>query len=380
MTSPVRVLLVGLTFDGKPPDGVMIETKGLGHPSVIGEQAAAPLYDYDVIIINPQSYSHFMFGGPTEHSSKPDELIRLKHVDPGKDIDDVFHRVERERELEGALSEGTRVIFVAAPPKLESFFGKRSSHLGYLHEGLRQFFKLADLEQKQSRKVRSVGTAPDLADYFDALRADGWTLTWRHHGKASEQRLLEAPDGGVLGSVLELDGSRVWLVTPPPTPAAVNALVRSALKMQKGQTEVVEYRGIFLAHSSEDKPFVRRLRESLMARGVKQVWVDEFEIQIGDSLIKKIQEGITKSEFVGVVLSPHSVASKWVERELESAMAMEVESRSVKVLPLLIQKCELPPFLMPKLYADFTDEAKYTTSVEKLLRRLEVSPAGGGAS
>ena len=56
----------------------------------------------------------------------------------------------------------------------------------------------------------------------------------------------------------------------------------------------------------------------------------------------------------GVVPSPRSIKSRWVQKELETAMSKEIETGSVVVLPLLYEKCELPPFLHGKLYADFT--------------------------
>lgn len=43
---------------------------------------------------------------------------------------------------------------------------------------------------------------------------------------------------------------------------------------------------IFLSHNSKDKEFVRRLANRLESYGVK-VWVDEAEIKVGESLIKK---------------------------------------------------------------------------------------------
>ncbi|WP_210247331.1 toll/interleukin-1 receptor domain-containing protein [Blastochloris sulfoviridis] len=48
--------------------------------------------------------------------------------------------------------------------------------------------------------------------------------------------------------------------------------------------------GIFLSHTGVDKPFVRQLRKDLMAHGVPRVCLDEAEIDIGDSLIAKIEE------------------------------------------------------------------------------------------
>lgn len=51
-------------------------------------------------------------------------------------------------------------------------------------------------------------------------------------------------------------------------------------------------------------------------------------------------------------------------------MNKEIKTGSVVVLPLLYEKCELPPFLEGKLYADFTSESAFAESLEKLMRRL----------
>jgi hypothetical protein len=58
---------------------------------------------------------------------------------------------------------------------------------------------------------------------------------------------------------------------------------------------------------------------------------------------------------------------------LDVAMNREIASGDVVVLPRLFEKCELPEFLKGKLYADFSDDAKYSASLEKLLRRLRIS-------
>lgn len=62
---------------------------------------------------------------------------------------------------------------------------------------------------------------------------------------------------------------------------------------------------IFLSHSSNDKPFVRKLAADLRRAGF-YVWVDEAEIKVGDSLIEKIEDGIDNTDFLGVVISQNS--------------------------------------------------------------------------
>lgn len=126
---------------------------------------------------------------------------------------------------------------------------------------------------------------------------------------------------------------------------------------------------IFLSHNHGDKPFVRRLARDLRKLGAR-VWVDEAEIKIGDSLIEKIQQGLSDMQYVGAVLSPRSVDSPWVTRELDIASNLEIAGRRVRVLPLIIEKCQVPLFLTGKLFADFTRPQNYRAELSKLVDRL----------
>lgn len=83
---------------------------------------------------------------------------------------------------------------------------------------------------------------------------------------------------------------------------------------------------IFLSHTAADKPFVRNLARDLENHGVKY-WLDEAEIKIGESLIEKIRQGIDEFDYVAVILSPGSVASPWVQREVDVAMSRRYRGR-----------------------------------------------------
>jgi hypothetical protein len=126
---------------------------------------------------------------------------------------------------------------------------------------------------------------------------------------------------------------------------------------------------IFLSHNHGDKPFVRRLANDLTAKGIR-VWLDEAEIKIGDSLIRKISSGIYDMDFLGAVLSPNSVQSRWVQEELEQALHIQISEAYVKVLPILLHDCKMPGFLLDKVYADFRDENNYQFALEKLVERI----------
>jgi len=131
---------------------------------------------------------------------------------------------------------------------------------------------------------------------------------------------------------------------------------------------------IFLAHSSKDKLFARRLAKDLRNRGVR-VWIDEAEILVGDSLLDKLESGIRESKYLGVILSPSSVESSWVKREVEVALNEEIKGKRVKVIPILYKKCEVPLFLSGKVWADFSYRDKYARGLKALLNRLEINDA-----
>ena len=133
----------------------------------------------------------------------------------------------------------------------------------------------------------------------------------------------------------------------------------------------------FISYSPQDASFVDRLAEDLVANGVG-VWLDRWEIRVGDSITDRIQEGLLESDYLLVVLSPNSVNSPWVREELNAARIEQLESRRVVVLPVLYQDLVIPPLLKDKRYADCRG-GHYEQGVQELLAVL-APPAAFGPS
>ena len=102
-------------------------------------------------------------------------------------------------------------------------------------------------------------------------------------------------------------------------------------------------------------------------------WLDEAEINFGDSLIDKISKGVYESDLIIAIISKTSVKSNWVQKELQMAMTREVSNNRIHVLPIVIASCtkEMPYYLQDKLYADFRDPQKYSNNINKLLNSIE---------
>lgn len=94
-----------------------------------------------------------------------------------------------------------------------------------------------------------------------------------------------------------------------------------------------DYRDLFISHASEDKEnFVRPLANALIAEGV-DVWFDEFELQIGDSLRQKIDEGLRRSRYGLVVFSPTFFEKHWTQYEMDGLVARQMSGERV-ILPI----------------------------------------------
>lgn len=101
--------------------------------------------------------------------------------------------------------------------------------------------------------------------------------------------------------------------------------------------------------------------------GIK-VWIDEAEIKIGDSLLGKIGSGIHTSDYLVAVLSSNSVASPWVQTELEIASTRQITGSPITVLPVVIEECDLPIYIQHKRYADFRNRRRFKNSFEELVQ------------
>lgn len=77
----------------------------------------------------------------------------------------------------------------------------------------------------------------------------------------------------------------------------------------------------------------RPLYEALTAAGVS-VWFDEAVLELGDSLRRKIDEGLARSRYGIVILSPRFFDKHWPQRELDGLVAKETASGDKAILPI----------------------------------------------
>ena len=127
---------------------------------------------------------------------------------------------------------------------------------------------------------------------------------------------------------------------------------------------------VFLSHASEDKDrfvvgFARQLRES----GV-DVWLDQWEMKPGDSLVDKIfEEGLKEARAVIIVLSTTSVQKPWVREELNASVVNRI-SRGTKLIPVVIDECDVPESLRTTVWQKVDSLDDYSQSLQRILATI----------
>lgn len=155
---------------------------------------------------------------------------------------------------------------------------------------------------------------------------------------------------------------------------ALSDITRTEIFQSVENTSEQKQYDFFISHASEDKEdFVRSFAQKLREKG-KEVWVDELILKVGDSLRRKIDNGLKNSKFGIVVLSTYFFKKNWTQHELDGLVAREMNGVKV-ILPIWhkVSKDEVfsySPTLADKVALN-TSILSLDEIVEELLKVLE---------
>jgi TIR domain len=110
----------------------------------------------------------------------------------------------------------------------------------------------------------------------------------------------------------------------------------------------------FLCHSSADKGRVRMVHDDLKHLG-GDCWLDENKIKVGDSIVSKIDEGLSSSKIMIAFLSLQAIKSMWAKKEWQSFLSRQLSGNGLSILPAVLEECEIPSILADIKYADFRE-------------------------
>ena len=93
---------------------------------------------------------------------------------------------------------------------------------------------------------------------------------------------------------------------------------------------------IFISHSSRDDAIVATIRNALLGCKVA-VWDDARQLAAGDQLEPGIRQALDESRALIAVLSPRTINSKWVTKEIRYALELQKQRGSAyKIIPVMV--------------------------------------------
>lgn len=158
--------------------------------------------------------------------------------------------------------------------------------------------------------------------------------------KSSPYRIV-VPSNGRWFVVINLGGYggqvrsavRVLPGTMPPAKRYNTSELSSLFLGNKLDNDDEKEYDVFISHASEDKEeVVRPLANALKDRKLN-VWYDEFELKIGDSLRQKIDKGVAKSKFGIIILSKNFIKKGWTNYELDGLITRSISNQQI-LLPI----------------------------------------------
>jgi len=151
--------------------------------------------------------------------------------------------------------------------------------------------------------------------------------------------------------------------------------------------QAIQYYSCFISYSSKDQAFAERLYADLQSRGVR-CWFAPEDMKIGDKFRFRIDESIRVHEKLLLVLSENSIASDWVEKEVETAMEKERESKKTVLFPVrlddsvnAIKSGWAADVRRTRHIGDFSNwknHDAYEKAFERLLRDLKIESSEEG--
>ena len=125
-------------------------------------------------------------------------------------------------------------------------------------------------------------------------------------------------------------------------------------------------RHTFISYSRTNKEFALKLARELKAAGFP-IWLDQLDIPTGTRWDDEIEKALRECRIFMVILTPASIASDNAKDEIGYAI-----DHGKRILPVLLEECEIPLRLRRFQYVDFT-RMNYTEGVrsaKELLARL----------
>ncbi|ETX06351.1 toll/interleukin-1 receptor domain-containing protein [Candidatus Entotheonella palauensis] len=109
---------------------------------------------------------------------------------------------------------------------------------------------------------------------------------------------------------------------------------------------------VFISYNSNDAMFADLVKARLEVAGV-DVWLDDGNLRPGEEWRNTIDDSISSSDALFIIITPTSCMSPYVTYEWSFALG-----KGIKVIPLLLEESDIHPRLDVMQHLNFTDQRR----------------------
>lgn len=130
---------------------------------------------------------------------------------------------------------------------------------------------------------------------------------------------------------------------------------------------------VFLSHSSKDKEIVDVIFNEFQKSQIS-AWYDKYEIEPGDSITEKINQGLDESDIGIICISSNflNAPSGWTKSELNFFIQrrMRNQDKTFIIVNFDVPHDELPPLVQDYRYIDFKEKDAIDVLINTLQKKL----------
>lgn len=146
------------------------------------------------------------------------------------------------------------------------------------------------------------------------------------------------------------------------------------------QTNILSQYDIFISYSHLNQTWVWQWLLPRLEKAGVTVCIDHACFEPGAPILAEIERAILNSRKTLVVLTPAYLKSEWAELENVLVATLDPAARNRRLLPIVLEACDLPLRLRSLIHLDFTDPDNIEGQFQRLLSALPTKATGGSVS
>lgn len=212
-------------------------------------------------------------------------------------------------------------------------------------------------ERRHLSRIGELLTSPELLDTLKRL------ATGRLHPSFNEKHFRLS---NVLG-VIKANSERPYQIRNRVYECALTELnilpVFDATQSSRGEFQY----NAFISYSSKDFNWVRKKLLPRLDQEKLKICIDFRDFKVGVPSPVNIEEAVKQSRKVLLILTPSWVESVWTTFESMLIQVLDPIGHAERIVPVLVEKCDLPMSLKIFTCLDLTDPDTFDSQMQRLI-------------